>query len=351
MDPLLERLSTSVTSAKTVEDLTRPLLEMLESVTGLESTYLTVIDLDQGVQRILYARNTRQLQIPEGLSVPWADTLCKRALDAKQPFTDDVGGCWGDSDAARALGIQTYLSTPVRMENGALYGTLCAASAERHSLNPQAQRLLGLFATLIGQHVERELLVQRLVHANERLAAYATTDPLTELPNRRALHQALTRLLAQGARRGTSVLIAFIDLDGFKAINDTHGHDIGDAFLTEFAERLRSALRTEDLATRLGGDEFVVIGPGPDNAALLPAAKLTLQTRLFQATVGSYQLEGIKLAYPGASIGVISGESNMLDATQALKLADAAMYEVKRARKAVSSTHAAADGFAVVKGI
>ena len=102
MDNLLDHLCETVTRARTVEELTRPLLELLEDITGFESTYLTVVDLERGVQRVLYARNTRQMQIPEGLSVPWHDTLCKRALDEGRPFTADVGQCWGDSQAAAA---------------------------------------------------------------------------------------------------------------------------------------------------------------------------------------------------------------------------------------------------------
>ena len=108
MEPLLNQLAESAAEARDLEGLTRPLLEVLEAVTGMESTYLTTIDLDRGVQNILYARNSAQMQIPEGLSVPWADTLCKRALDEGRPYTGDVSGCWGDSEAARALGIRTY---------------------------------------------------------------------------------------------------------------------------------------------------------------------------------------------------------------------------------------------------
>ena len=122
MDNLLDHLCETVTRARTVEELTRPLLELLEDITGFESTYLTVVDLERGVQRVLYARNTRQVQIPEGLSAPWHDTLCKRALDEGRPFTADVGQRWGYSQVGAALGIQTYASTPVRMADGQLYG-------------------------------------------------------------------------------------------------------------------------------------------------------------------------------------------------------------------------------------
>ena len=338
MDHLLDHLSVTVTSARTLEDLTRPLLEMLGSITGMESTYLTTIDLERSVQQILYARNVRQMQIPEGLSVPWGDTLCKRALDARHPFADDVATRWADSDAARELGIKTYLSTPVQLTDGALYGTLCAASSDRHDLPPAAQRTLSLFATLIAQQVEREQLVQKLLDANVQLTALATTDPLTQLANRRALQQELTRLLAYGERRHTSVLVAFVDLDGFKAINDTHGHDVGDRFLVALSERLRGVLRTEDHAARLGGDEFVVIGLGPEQLDQLPAAQNAFQQRVFQATVGNYSLGHVQLAYKGASVGVLGVAPDTYNAEQALKAADAAMYAIKQARKAAAAS-------------
>ncbi|MBN9340733.1 MAG: GAF domain-containing protein, partial [Comamonadaceae bacterium] len=137
MDALLGSLAHSLDRARSVEELARPLLQLLETVTGLESTYLTLIDLEHDVQRVLYARNTRQLHIPEGLEVDWSDTLCKRALDEQRPFTDDVDRCWADSQAAQALGIKTYASAPVRLADGVLYGTLCAASAQQHALDAQ----------------------------------------------------------------------------------------------------------------------------------------------------------------------------------------------------------------------
>lgn len=333
MDLLLDRLSASVTTARTVEELTRPLLELLESVTGMESTYLTAIDLEQGVQTILYSRNSSAMQIPEGLAVPWEDTLCKRALDANLPYTDDVGTRWGDSDAARQLGIQTYLSTPVRFADGGLYGTLCAASSARRPLDPRAQHILALFATLIAQHIEREQLLTQLVQANERLTAYASTDPLTELSNRRALEQELTRLLAQGTRRQVAILVAYLDLDGFKSINDSHGHAVGDQFLVEMAQRLRATLRAEDMAARIGGDEFIVIGPGPVRGESLEQARRAFEQRIFQATVGDFAPGGHRISYPGASVGVIAIAPGTLDAITAIKQADAAMYQVKLARK------------------
>jgi len=335
MESLIEQLSGSVASAKTLEDLTRPMLEMLEAVTGLESTYLTTIDLDKGQQHILFSRNVRQLSIPEGLTVPWADTLCKRAMEEGRTYTGDVASCWGDSDAARELGIQTYVSTPVKTESGGLFGTLCAASAAQHPLAPHAEPVLQLFARLIGQQVERELLYRKLEKAHAELVTLAATDALTGLPNRRSLIDGLRRLLAQGERDRLSVLVGFIDMDGFKKINDTHGHDIGDEFLVAMAGRLSASLRAGELLARSGGDEFVVIGAGPALGGATNAAARALADRLSECTVGDLRLQGTTLAYAGASVGVVAVDPRGTTAAQALRQADEAMYAVKRSRRGV----------------
>ena len=331
---LLEQLSDSVSAARSVEELTRPLLEMLQAVTGMESTYLTSIDEDQGMQHVLYARNAGAMQIPEGLDVPWNDTLCKRALEERCGYADDVPTRWADSQAARDLGIHTYASQPVRMSDVALYGTLCAASAQARPRTREAERVLSLFAYLIGQQVEREKLIHKLLAANEKLAAAAATDQLTGLPNRRALVDALERLLAQGRRRQMSVQIAFIDLDGFKAINDTHGHEVGDQFLIAIAQRLQGVLRAEDMAARLGGDEFVVISLSTHGGDAAHAAQEALSQRIVHATQGRFDLQGAVLDYAGASVGVATiGPDQHLRVEDALRVADRTMYQVKQARR------------------
>jgi diguanylate cyclase len=312
------------------------MLEMLEAVTGLESTYLTRIDSKQGLQHILYSRNVQQLQIPEGLVVSWDDTLCKRALDEGRVYTDNVAECWGDSAAARELGIQTYVSTPVRTESGGLYGTLCAASADSKPVPPSTFNLLGLFARLIGHQVEREQLVRQLSEANAELAAHAATDALTGLPNRRAFLHELRRMMAQGERDGRSVLVAFVDLDDFKTINDLHGHETGDEFLVTMARRLQGSLRAGNLLARLGGDEFVAVGLGPaigEHDSPVTAAQ-ALGQRLAAATAGEIRLERVTLDYEGASVGAVAVDPRSATAEEALGQADAAMYAVKRGRRA-----------------
>lgn len=324
MQTLLDQLADSVSGAQDLEGLTRPLLELLGTVTGMESTYLTSIDEDRGLQHILFARNTKDMQIPEGLSVPWGDTLCRRALLEDRPYTDDVAACWGDSDAARQLGIRTYLSKPVRMTDGEVYGTLCAASGSQVPVAPTTVKVVDLFAKLIAQQIERERLVTTLRRSNAELTSHALVDPLTGVPNRRALLIELGRMLARAEREGSSLLLAFLDLNGFKGVNDVHGHEAGDRLLNEVARQLSQGMRAGDVVGRYGGDEFVVLAVG-DNAD-------ELRTRLQDLVVPRFEHEGRTITFGGVSAGVVRAEPGDTAATL-LARGDAAMYEIKKARK------------------
>ncbi len=333
MQGLLGELTDSVAQASSLEELTRPLLELLETVLGMESTYLTRVEPDGGTQRILFARNTSTLSIPEGLAVPWEETLCRRALESGPMATDDVPGTWGDSRAAAALGITSYASSAVRDPSGGLLGTLCAASTERKPLPPNGGEVLRLFALLLGQFMERERLIAELEVANRQLASQAMLDPLTGLPNRRALMLELGRALARREREGQRLLVGFVDLDGFKTVNDTRGHEVGDQLLVAVGRALTSALRAGDFVARPGGDEFVVLVAAAADAT--GASVDALRARLEDHTALSLPLPGgDTLRYPGASVGVVLTEVGDRDPEAVLAAADAAMYEAKRRRQA-----------------
>ncbi|PTQ70043.1 GGDEF domain-containing protein [Pseudomonas sp. GV071] len=341
MDHLLSFLSETVPKARTVEQLTRPLLTLLNRVTGMESTYLTTIDLEHGVQRIEFARNVGSITIPEGLVVPWEDTLCKRALEENRMYSDNVAECWGDSEAAKALGIRTYVSAPIRAQDGRVLGTVCAASAEQVARSPEVEPLLLLLSSLLGYSLERENLVERLQEANSELATLALTDSLTGLYNRRAILSEVPRVLALAKREQRYALVAVVDLDGFKSINDTYGHQSGDTFLKQVSAHLKGCLRASDVLGRTGGDEFVVIAMGMqaephELAGAMRNAADHLQARLTSATIGRYALDNGELRYAGASVGVVALMPDGVDADEAIKLADREMYRVKQQRKALA---------------
>lgn len=131
------------------ERLIRNLLAELQRLTGLESTYLTRIDWNDALQHITHARNAGGIDIAEGLAVDWADTVCRRALEQGVTYTDDVASTFPDSEAARALGLQTYVSVPLHNSAGGIQGTLCGASSKPVELAPETVTVMERFAELI----------------------------------------------------------------------------------------------------------------------------------------------------------------------------------------------------------
>lgn len=145
----------------------------------------------------------------------------------------------------------------------------------------------------------------------------AETDELTGLPNRTAL---LAQLLGM---TGTGALVVFCDLNGFKAVNDTHGHGAGDAVLVQIARRLQRTVRGEDFVARIGGDEFVIVAPPDPNSD-----PETFAHRILRVTDQPIILSGQVVASVGMSIGMAVLERGQ-DASTVLELADRNMYLMK----------------------
>ncbi|MGO3911123.1 diguanylate cyclase domain-containing protein [Huaxiibacter chinensis] len=332
-DIILARVSETLATEQSLESLVRQLLEMLEIVTEMESTYLTKVDINARLQHILYARNSKQMQIPEGLSVPWGDTLCKRALDSGTFFSNEVAERWPDCDAAKALGITTYVSIPVHLADGSLYGTLCATSTDKKLLSNRGEQVLRLFAGLIGQYIQKESLVMQLREANAALIAHSYTDALTGLPNRRAIFENLTTLFSLARHLRRNAIIAFIDLDDFKLINDQLGHEAGDQFLVEVGKRLTASQTEDDIVGRLGGDEFLVACLSQSDNAAENGQLNVIKTQISASIAGDYWLGSVHIVYPGASLGIVEVDPSITDADTALRAADTAMYRDKKGKQ------------------
>ncbi len=202
--------------------------------------------------------------------------------------------------------------------------------------------------------VSHDVTEQR--RTERELRENALIDPLTGLANRRALEQELQATLAQAS----PFALSFIDLDGFKGINDRYGHDTGDALLREVAQRLTSTVHAGDFVSRLGGDEFVVVSRGVNEAASIAGAAGSASAasaaasaeRIAQAVCQSLArpfVAGGQVIECSASVGVVlhGADEAGVRPDEPLALADAAMYEAKRAgrntwRLAGQASHAAA---------
>ncbi|MFZ5482868.1 MAG: EAL domain-containing protein [Pseudomonadota bacterium] len=204
-----------------------------------------------------------------------------------------------------------------RRKSGEIYPELLTISAVR-DVSGRIQYYVGLFSDISAQKAQQRQL--------EHVAHF---DALTSLPNRVLLGDRLHQAMSQARRRGQRVVVAYIDLDGFKAVNDHHGHEVGDQLLSALAERMRLTLREGDTLARLGGDEFIaVLIDLPDIRTADP-----LIQRLLTAAAQTTRIGGLDLKVSG-SIGVtLYPQAEEVDADQLLRQADQAMYQAKLAGK------------------
>jgi len=174
-----------------------------------------------------------------------------------------------------------------------------------------------LFVAILHDLTEQQMAQQRIHHL-------AHHDTLTGLANRLSLNLRLEQLLAQTRRANGHCALLFIDLDHFKKINDTHGHQVGDLLLVAVAQRLTELLRDVDTIARLGGDEFIIVTSGQ----ITPAEASGIAVRIVAALNAPYQLQGIAV-HSGASVGVAMFPDDGHDASTLLRHADTAMYAAK----------------------
>ncbi len=179
----------------------------------------------------------------------------------------------------------------------------------------------------------RNMLEIRLLHESVRNAAstleiLARQDPLTGLGNRRLLTDRISAALANARRNKSAIAVVYLDLDGFKQVNDTSGHRTGDALLKTVARRLESVVREEDTVARVGGDEFMIALWHVANASDVE----TVSAKLIEIVSRPYLIENRSFtitASAGVSVFPLDGE----DADSLIKSADAALYEAKRSGK------------------
>ncbi len=183
---------------------------------------------------------------------------------------------------------------------------------------PKDQVNAGAVLRAIRYALDRKRMEARLTHLS-------THDPLTGLANRNLCKDRLEHALARARRQNTSVALLFIDLDFFKSINDTFGHEVGDLLLQQVAERLQACVREDDTVARLGGDEFIIILEGLQNDEVVSymAEKIIEElTRVF--TINEYEI------HITASVGISLHQGHEeANADQLMKYSDIAMYQAK----------------------
>jgi len=215
--------------------------------------------------------------------------------------------------AAMVLGKRLELPA-VRKDGSALM-----VEARINQLDVRGQKMYSAFLHDISERKQTEA----------RREFESRHDMLTGLPNRRAMFEVLPIAQSRANRSGQALGLLFIDLDGFKAVNDTHGHEAGDRLLVEIGTRLRGVVRKTDSVFRLAGDEFTVLLEGLNDAASAYVAA----AKIIEAVGRPVQVDG-GLAEVGASIGLaLFAPHGAASPEQLIKEADGRMYEAKRAGK------------------
>jgi diguanylate cyclase (GGDEF)-like protein/PAS domain S-box-containing protein len=218
-----------------------------------------------------------------------------------------------------ALAVQGHWAGEIwnRRKNGDLYAALLTISAVRDAQG-NTQQYVALFSDITG-----------IKEHQKQLEHIAHFDALTNLPNRLLLADRLKQAMAQAQRRGQQLAVAYLDLDGFKNVNDRYGHDVGDQLLVHLATSMKDTLREGDTLARLGGDEFVAVLIDLENET----SCLPLLNRLLEAAAAPVELGGVVLQ-GSASIGVtFYPQAHDMEADQLLRQADQTMYQAKLAGK------------------
>ena len=259
--------------------------------------------------------------------VPRSEAMCRFTVQERRTLhtpdaSADARWCDNPFVDGRYGHARMYASAPLVDPDGHVLGTLCVIDPERRALTTEQLGALGLLADQVVALFQSRRRAQQLADAVDELDRLAHVDGLTGLVNRAAAARALERMCVTGGWG-----LVFLDVDDFKAVNDTGGHQAGDAALQEVAVRLRSALRPHDLLARWSGDEFV---------ALL--ADVTSQEevdevvgRLQDGVARPFRLEGRDVPLSVSAGGRVVWPGSV--PAQVLREADDAMYAAKRRRR------------------
>lgn len=287
-------------------------------VCGTPTAVVNLIDSDRQWQAAAYGAEPGE--------VPRGDAMCQHTvLGTEVVYTPDATTSPVLADnpfvTGRIAKVRLYASAPLVTRDGHAIGTVCAFDEQPGELGETQLSLLDDIAAQVMALFES----RRLAAA---LARSATTDPLTGLANRRSIEFAIRNAVARAERGLGTPSVVMADLDGFKRVNDTYGHQAGDALLRTVADCLVATARSVDTVGRLGGDEFVVLlehTGGPGAGAALNRLRAGLHTAMSDPSGGALPL--------GAALGITTYRPGDSVATL-LARADAEMYADKARRAA-----------------
>jgi len=307
----LDALAEEFTAVLNTSSLIQRVLTLLRDEVGFDSCSIGLIEKTRPDVLVLVGTagllsSSRGLEIPRPRGFHWLAVETKQPLYVPDAHTDG-------RQFRHYANIRSVMTAPIIVDEHVI-GALGVQSESANAFTPDELLLL----TVVAGYLAGALGIARL---HEHMQGLSATDPLTKLPNRRYFLEELDRELARSARSGSPVAIALLDLNNFKAINDTFGHSAGDAALIQAADTLRRRLRTTDTLARYGGDEFVALlfATGPRLVSVIMPRLTT-----FDVTVSDTQ-KTLTMYWGAASRPTDGTEAEVL-----LEVADARLYEMKK---------------------
>ncbi|MDI6452750.1 sensor domain-containing diguanylate cyclase [Peloplasma aerotolerans] len=234
--------------------------------------------------------------------------IVENALNHKQ---------WKDNPDV-ALNMISYFGLPIKWHDGEVFGTICVLNNQEHKYSKKHQQLLNLFKEAIESDLHN-------LHLIDHLQKISTIDELTKIENRRSVLAKLEFVLDQYQQNSIKFMCMMIDLNEFKQVNDSYGHEVGDNVLVSFSQVLRQSVRDTDYIGRLGGDEFLVIfmDVDSDQVELLTQKihqniKRNKVLKKYKVSI-SYGLAEVKSSTQSVKEIIKSADDQLLKSKQALK--------------------------------
>lgn len=244
-------------------------LETPDSLGYLSTLALRTLDVstafvsfvDEEVVVVRASRGSPTPLVDEG-AFPAEDSFCQQVVATGEPVAiSDARRHEGlpGTDFAAEHGLVSYLEVPVAPEEGCVIGGFCVADPAPRSWTDDEIEILRNFAAGVCSEVQLRRKIGSLRERESELERRPLHDPLTGLPNRQLFWNRVSHAVARRERTGRVTGVLFLDLDGFRAINDQHGQEVGDEALKEIARRLGANIREPDTLARFGGDEFAAL--------------------------------------------------------------------------------------------
>ncbi len=299
----LMRLDAQTYSSEASFDLITRLLQL---ILGMDMVAISLIISDKQI-----------LRAPQGLDMEESSreaAFCNIAIRSYEPLViEDTHQDARVRDNPFVTGppfVRSYIGAPLTTADGYNLGTICAFETKPRQFTERETRMIGKCAKLVMDQLE--------------LRSQANRDPLTKVANRRSFERGLNRELARLRRRPGSAVVAFLDIDYFKRVNDTYGHPVGDRVLREFAALVSEQCRENDRVARLGGEEFAVLLPDTD----LPAARIWAERMRWK--VSKTRFAGRDAVKVTVSVGLAALDETQTSSEAITLAADQALLEAKR---------------------